>query len=142
MEREGARLAQQDHVVDLIEQAIAFVAAALMAAGDEVFPRGVAAARTRNHVIESQLAGGIGFAAVLAGVAVAEQNVLAREGAGLVGDAAILEQANDRGHGDDGALRVEREAVLLLSACDSLEHQHEGAARTADVDGLIGGIEH
>ncbi len=95
-----------------------------------------------HHVVEGEFAGRQRFAAVLAGVAVAQQDVLAREGAGLVGDAAVFKKANDRGHGDDGALRVQREAVLLLSARNALEHQHQGAARAADVDGLIGSIEH
>ena len=40
------------------------------------------------------------------------------------------------------ALGVQREAVLFLSARNALEHQHQGAPRAADVDGLIGGIEH
>src|SRR5579863_4208476 len=111
VEREGARLAQQDHVVDFAEQAIAFSAVALVAAGDEIFPCGVAAARTRNHVIERELAGRVGFAAVLAGVAVTEQDVFAREGAGLVRNAAVFKKTDDGGHGDDGALRMKRKAV-------------------------------
>src|ERR1039458_9218740 len=75
VEREGARLAEQNHVVDLAEQAIAFVAVALVAAGDEIFPGGVAAARARDNVVEGELAGGEGFAAGLAGGAVWQQDV-------------------------------------------------------------------
>ncbi len=40
------------------------------------------------------------------------------------------------------ALRVQREAVLLFSARNALEHQHQRAARAADIDGLIGGVQH
>jgi hypothetical protein len=142
VEREGARLAEQNHIVDFAEEAVAFVAIALVAAGDEILPGGAAAARARNNVIESKLAGRHGLSAILASVTVAQQNVFARESTGLVRDAAIFQQADYRRHGDDGALRVEREAVLLLSARDALEHQHECAARAADVDWLIGSVQH
>ena len=56
-------------------------------------------------------------------------------------NAAIFKQANDRWHGDDGALRVKRKAVLLLSARDAFEHQHQSAAGAADVDGFVGGVQ-
>jgi hypothetical protein len=37
---------------------------------------------------------------------------------------------------------MEGEAVLFFSAGNALEHQHQGAARAANVDGLVGGVEH
>ncbi|SPE18179.1 hypothetical protein SBA5_140046 [Candidatus Sulfotelmatomonas gaucii] len=142
VQREGARLTQQDHVVNFAEQTIALLAVALMAAGHKIFPGGAAAARTRHDVIEGELAGRVGFAAVLAGVAIAQEDVFARESARLVGDAAVLEETDDRGHGNDGALRVQREAVFLLSARDAFEHEHQGAPRAADINRLIGGVKH
>ena len=109
VQREGPGLAQQDHVVDLVQHAVAFAAVAGVAAGHQVFPRGVAAAGAGNHVIQGEFAGGQHDAAVLAGVAVAQQDVFAREGAGLVRDAAVLQQADDRGHGDAAALGMKHQ---------------------------------
>ena len=88
-------------------------------------------------MIEGEFAGGQHDAAVLALVAIAQQNVFAREGAGLVRDAAVFKKTNDRRHGDAAALSVEREAVLFFSTRNAFQHQHEGAARSADVDGLV-----
>ena len=95
-----------------------------------------------NDVIEREFAGGQHHAAVLALVAIAQQDIFAREGAGLVRDAAVFKQADHGRHGDAAALGVQREAVLFFGARDALEHQHEGAARAADVDGLVGCVEH
>jgi hypothetical protein len=58
VQREGARLAQQNHVVDLAEHAVALAAVAGVAAGHQVLPGGVAAARAGNHVVQRQVAGG------------------------------------------------------------------------------------
>jgi hypothetical protein len=142
VQREGPRVAQQDHVVDLVQHAVALAAVAGVAAGHQVLPGGVAAAGARNHVVQREFAGRQHHAAVLAGVAVAQQDVFAREGAGLVGDAAVLQQPDHRRHGDAAALRMQHEAVLLLGARNALEHQHQRAPRAADVDGLIGCVEH
>ena len=142
VEREGARFTQQDHVFDFMQQSVALAAIAGVAACDKVLPGGVATARAWDDVVEGEFAGGEDNAAVLTGISVAEEDVLAREGACLVRDAAILEQPDDRRHGDVAALSVEHEAVLLFSAGDAFEHEHEGASRTANVDGLVGSIEY
>jgi len=73
---------------------IALAAVAAMAAGHQVFPGRKAAARARLHMVQRELTGVEDDAAVLAGIAVAQQNVLAREGSGLVRDAAVFEQAD------------------------------------------------
>ena len=56
-------------------------------------------------------------------------------------DATVLEQTNDRGHGDAQGLGVHGGPLLLFGAGDSLEHQHQGTARAAYVDGLVARIE-
>ena len=119
-----------------------FAPVAGMAAGHQILPGGVAATRARNHVIERELAGRQRIAAVLAGVAVAQQDVLAREGAGLVRNAPVLKQPDHRRHGDVAALRVQHQAVLFFSARNAFQHQHQRAPRAANIDGLIRRIQH
>src|SRR5260370_24765869 len=67
---------------------------ARMAAGHKILPSGFAGARARDHVIESEFAGGHGPVTILAGVAVAHQDIFARKSARLVRNAAVLEQAD------------------------------------------------
>src|ERR1700693_4882109 len=64
VQREGPRIAQKDHVIDLAEHAIAFASIAGMAAGDQVFPGRVTAARTRDYVVQREFAGGQEHAAI------------------------------------------------------------------------------
>ena len=94
VEIEGARFAGRAHV-GFVRELIAFAAVAGMAAGYEIFPGGESAAGAWNYVVEREFAGGQRGAAILAGVAVAQQNVLARQCARLVRNAAVFEQADD-----------------------------------------------
>src|SRR5213082_3139714 len=59
---------------------------------DQVFPVRFAGAGTWNHMVQGEFGGGHGAVAILAGVAVSHQDVLARKGARLAGDAAVLQQ--------------------------------------------------
>src|SRR5580698_4580283 len=104
---------------------IAFSAIAGMAAGDEVLPGGEASAGTGQYVVEGEFTGRQNDAAVLAAVAVAEQDVLARESTRLVGDAAIFEQANDRRHGNAQQCCMQDGTLLLLSLGYTLENQDQ-----------------
>src|SRR6266850_2264333 len=141
MEIERTRLAQQLHV-GLMSQLVPFATVAVVAACNEVLPSGESAARTGHYVVERELAGRHHLAAVLAGVAIAQQDVLARESAGLMRDPAVFEQTDHRGHADGEARGMQEVAVLFLGASHSLEHQHDSAARGTHVDGLIRRIEH
>src|SRR5713101_7417145 len=76
------------------EPMIALAIVARMAAGHQIFPSGFAGARARDHVIESEFAGGHGPVTILAGIAVAHQDIFARKSARLVRNAAVLEQAD------------------------------------------------
>ena len=93
-------------------------------------------------MVKCEFAGRQDGAAVLTTVAIAQKNVFAREGTGLVRDAAIFKETDDGGHGDAAALSMQHEAVLLFSACDALEHEDQCTASAADIDGLVGRVEH
>src|SRR5580658_7718851 len=80
--------------------------------------------------------------AVLAGVAVAHQNVLARQGPGLVWDAAIFEQPDHGRHRKSPPGGMNRGRGNLFRRGDALQNQHQGAASRADVDGLVAGVQH
>ena len=141
VEVEGAGLAHQLHA-GFERGLVALAAVAGVAAGDQVFPGGGASAGARDHVVEREFARGQHGVAVLAGIAVAQQNVFAREGAALMRDAAVLEQPDHRGQAHGHAGGVQEVSVLFFGHGHALEHEHEGAAGGADIDGLVGGVEH
>jgi len=74
VEIEGAGFAGRPHV-RFVRKLIAFAAVAGMAAGYEILPGGEAATGAGNHVVEREFARGKRGAAILAGVAVAQQNI-------------------------------------------------------------------
>src|SRR5208283_3797926 len=94
MERERPGTAHQAQT-GFLGSAVALAVVALVAAGDEVLPGGVAPAGTRHDVVERELGSGERPAAELARIAIAQKDILAREGAGLLGNVAIGQQAND-----------------------------------------------
>ena len=77
VEIEGSRFPRGLHV-GFVRKLIAFAAVAGMAAGDEIFPGRESPARARNHMIERKFTRGKRGAAILAGVAVAQQDVFPR----------------------------------------------------------------
>ena len=84
---EGVRLGHQLQV-GFAGQHVALATIAGVAAGDEVFPARRSAAGSRHDMVERQLAGGEDLAAVLAGIAVAQQDVAptGRESGAVCGD--------------------------------------------------------
>ena len=86
--------------------------------------------------------GGNEYAAILAVIAIAEQDVFAREGTGLVRDATVLKQPNHGRHRYDAALCVQSESVFLFSAGNTLKHQHERSPRSTNINGLVRRVEH
>src|ERR1700692_2637331 len=93
VEIERARFSRRLHV-GFVRQLIAFTAVAGMAARDKILPSRQSASGTWNHMIQREFAGGQRGAAILAGIAVAQQNVLSRQRSRLVWDAAILQESN------------------------------------------------
>ena len=75
MQVEGARLAHQFHF-GFAWQLIALAPVAGVAAGDQVFPGGSSPAGARHYMVQSQFAGRQDGAAILAAVAVAQNNVI------------------------------------------------------------------
>jgi hypothetical protein len=78
----GSRM--QLDVTQLAEQMIAFPAIAGVATGDQVFPGRETPTRTGHHVVEREFSGGQNRPAVLAAIAIAQQDIFARESARLV----------------------------------------------------------
>ena len=60
----------------------------------------------------------------------------------LVRDAAILQQTDHRGHAHGDAGGVQKVSVFFFGHGDALQHEHDGAARGANIDRLIGGVQH
>src|SRR5262252_5477777 len=89
VEIERARLACQLHA-GFSRKLIAFAAIAGMAASDQVFPGRGASAGAGDYVVERQFARGQNFSAILAGAAIAQQDVLARQRTRLMRDAAVF----------------------------------------------------
>src|SRR5579875_746390 len=94
VKRERPRLAAQFQA-RFFRQAVALAAVAGMAAGDKVVPVGVSASRPRNDVVKSQFRSGKDLVAELAGIAVADQDILAREGPRLMRNTTELSQADN-----------------------------------------------
>ena len=99
MESERARGAQQAQP-SLLGQAIPLKVVTGVAAGDEVIPVSVAAARARNHMVEAQFRGRELPAAILALVVVAGKDVPPVELDCLPGEFFVAQQANDPRHLD------------------------------------------
>ena|SRR5947209_20463621 len=92
-------------------------------------------------MVEGEFMGGENDAAVLAGIAIPQQDVLAGESAGLMGDAAVFEEPNDRRHLHLHASGVQSGSMLLFGSCNALQDQYESTACRADIDGLIGSVQ-
>ena len=82
------------------------------------------------------------YATVLARVPIAQQDVLARECACLMWNAAILKKPDHgwNSHGDTSGMQ--EVSVFFLGHSDTLKHQHNRPACGTDVDRLVGRIEH
>jgi hypothetical protein len=61
--------------------------------------------------------------AILAGISVAQQDVLPRERPALMRNAAVLEQADHRGQAHGHAGRVQKVPILFFRHGDAFEHQ-------------------
>jgi len=120
-----------------VRRAASLPVIARMAAGDQILPRRFTGARARDHMVERQLIRAERLVAILAGITVAHQNVLARERARLHGNAAVFEQTNDAWHRDCLPRGVHVRAGVLLGGGHSLEDQHQRPPRRAHIDWLV-----
>ena len=88
-------------------------------------------------MIKRELAGRQYLAAVLAGIAVAKQDIFPGQRAGLVWDTAILEQADHRWNSKGKSSCMQIVAVLFLRHGNALQHQHNSPPRGAHIDWLV-----
>ncbi len=141
VQAERPRLPRQLHA-RFFRRAAPFAVVARMAAGHQVLPGGFARARARHYMVQRQLRRRQRPQTILARVAVAHQNVLAREGARLVRDAAVFEQPDHRRQAHAAPRRMHRvRGFLLRRRRHALQHQHQRAPRRADVDRLIARVQ-
>src|SRR5208337_5114924 len=78
--------------------AVTLVIVAAIAAGHQIFPGGAATARTRKNMVQSQLRTRKDLAAKLAGIAVAQKNILAGKRAALLRNVSVGQQPNHGGN--------------------------------------------
>ena len=140
VEIEGAGFAREVHS-SFVRILITFLPIAGVTAGDKILPGRRPATRTRHNVVESQLSRSQNVAAVLAGIAVAQQYVFSRQRPRLVRDAPVFQEANDGGNPECESRRMKVMAILLLGHGDSFQNQHNGTTRCADVNGLVGSVQ-
>ena len=140
VEVEGARFAHEMHA-RLRGELIAFATVAGMTTRDQIFPSRRASSGAGNDVVERQLARHEDFAAVLAGIAVAKQDIFSRKGPALVRNSAVFKQADYRGDSQCQAGGMQIMAVLLFGHRDTFEHEHNSAAGCANIDRLVGGVQ-
>ena len=57
-------------------------------------------------------------------------------------NAAVLQQTDHGGHAHGDAGGVQEVSIFFFGHGDALQHEYDGAARGADVDGLIRGVQH
>src|SRR4029079_19341923 len=123
-----------------MRQLIALTTVAGMAASDEIFPSGTSATGTRNDMVKGQITCGENNAAILAGVAIPQENVLPRKSTALMRNSPVLQKAYYRRNADYHTRRMQKMAVLLFRHRDAFEDEDHGAAGGAHVDRLIGGV--
>jgi len=141
VEIERPRLTHQLHS-SLTGKLVSLATITGMTTGHQVLPGGSSGPRTRDYVIERQIARWQHFGAVLAGIAVTQQNVLPRKSPCLVGNAPVFEQPDYRGQSDRETCCMEKVAILFLGNRRTLENQDNRTSGGADIDGLVGGIQH
>ena len=93
-------------------------------------------------MIQRQFARGQDFSAILAGIAIAQQDVLPRQRPRLMRNSAVLEQPDYRRHTQSKPRRMQKVAVFLFRHRHALQHQHNRTARSAYVDRFVGSVQH
>ena len=130
------RAFEQAHA-DIIEPMVAFAIVTGAAAGDEIIPARIAAARARGNVIERQLGRRQHFAAILAGVVIAQENIFARQALALKGDVNVFDEANDRRRRHRKARRMQPVVQrAFFGVRHAFQNEDDGATHGANVDRL------
>src|SRR5271156_790896 len=103
VQTEWARRSSQPHS-GFLGRAAALAIVAGMAAGHQILPGSLTGARPRHDMVERKLGRRQWAMAILAGITIPHQDVLAGKSTGLVRDAAIFEQP-DHGRHTHGVAR-------------------------------------
>src|SRR5271163_431407 len=80
----------------LFWRAVALTVVAAVTAGHQILPRRASATRPGNHVVQRQLGTWEDAPAELAGIAIAQQNVLPRERPALLRNVPVRQKSDDR----------------------------------------------
>src|SRR5262249_10675194 len=154
-ERRGVRMPQEVHGEEelrvhrltdepetrLLERTVALEEVASQARGHHVGPRGLATTRSRNHVVDGQLLAS--STAVLAGVAVAAQDILLVEGHTLQDRLANVDGEPDDSRQVEAPRRGPDDSRRRLDAFGlTAQQQRDGTFRVREVQRLIGVIQH
>jgi len=138
MNRHAAWLTEQFHS-SFHRRPVSFAHIAVTAGSNQVFPRTQSASSARNHVLEFQFAAQEPLAAILANVAVTDEDVLSRQGLDPSRQTPILAQANDARQLQSD---MHKSLVCLLDNSDAFDQQYEGATCPSDIHGLVARIKH
>src|SRR6185312_527486 len=82
------------------------------------------------------------IAAILAGVAVPQQDVLARQRSRPHWDPPVSGESNDRRDGHPLTASLHVAVAIFLDARHALKNQHDGAPGGTNVDRLVARVEH
>src|SRR5215472_7479285 len=127
-----SRTAEQVHA-GFLGRASTLAPIAVVARADDVLPRRRSAARPRDHVIEIEVRARQFLMAILAGVAVAGEDVEARESHVALGYALIGSQQQDPRHADEAV--YDPEALVL-----DFDRQRQPAVEIKGVILLVNGL--
>lgn len=139
MQRKWAGLFPQHHS-GLFGGLISLPVITFFAAGNQIFPRRSAAARTRQNMIQSQFGRLINLDAILTPELIAQKDILPRKRPPFMRNMAIFHQPDNRWRGHRKTWRMQQMAVMLFHPCLSLKDHHHRPPLIADIDRFIGGI--
>jgi hypothetical protein len=93
-------------------------------------------------MVKRKLPGGQNGCAILAGVAIPQKDVFARQSAALVRNPAVFQQANygRHTHGDTGG--VKKVSIFFLRHRHAFQHEHQSPASGTNVDRLIRSVQY
>ena len=136
MQTEGPWRSQQLHAC-LFRCPAALPVIAAVAARHQVFPSRLSRSRTGHDVVKRHLPGRHGAMAILARIAIAHEDILARKCPRLVRNTAVFQQSNHRRNVQASPSGVNLRRSHFFSRGDTLQNEHQRAAGCADIDWLV-----
>src|SRR5258707_5529684 len=124
----------------LLRGTVSLAVVAAIAAGHQVLPGRTAATGTRNDMIQREFRAGKNPTAKLAGVPIAQQDILSGKGPALLWGMPVRQQTNYRRNPMRMSCGMDFRGMELFGLRYSLEHQDHRASHCGDVDGLVSGV--